>query len=189
MGDAGGQRCEKTNCIQHGIEISTTFQRFQRTLRWNGHHSEHQLWKALDESSLEWRRVVKKEHLGGTKILTKLFEQIKMLLRPCCKTGHHLICNSGITWREKLQLRQKKCPKNILWRSLVVGWIPTNRRQTKCFGRPFAVCVGSDGFNVRGAWSEISRGAAVKHFVEAALWYFLRGAALQHLSSGGGGLL
>ena len=45
----------------------------------------------------------------------------------------------------------------------------------------------SDGFNVRGAWSEISRGAAVKHFVVAALWYFLRGAALQHLSSGGGG--
>ena len=29
-------------------------------------------------------------------------------------------------------------------------------------------------------------GAAVKHFVVAALWYFLRGAALQHLSSGGG---
>ena len=29
-----------------------------------------------------------------------------------------------------------------------------------------------------GAWSEISRGAAVKHFVVAALWYFLRGAAL-----------
>ena len=25
-----------------------------------------------------------------------------------------------------------------------------------------------------GAWSEISRGAAVKHFVVAALWYFLR---------------
>ena len=34
------------------------------------------------------------------------------------------------------------------------------------------------------AWSEISRGAAVKHFVVAALWYFLRWAALQHLSSG-----
>ena len=36
-----------------------------------------------------------------------------------------------------------------------------------------------------GAWSKISRGAAVKHFVVAAMWYFLRGAALQHLSSGG----
>ena len=35
-----------------------------------------------------------------------------------------------------------------------------------------------------GAWSDISRGAAVKHFVVAALWYFLRWAALQHLSSG-----
>ena len=29
-----------------------------------------------------------------------------------------------------------------------------------------------------GTWSEISRRAAVKHFVVAALWYFLRGAAL-----------
>ena len=38
------------------------------------------------------------------------------------------------------------------------------------------------------AWSEISRGAAVKHFVVAALGYFLRGAALQHLSSGGAAL-
>ena len=37
-----------------------------------------------------------------------------------------------------------------------------------------------------GAWSEISRGAAVKHFVVAALWYFWSGAALQHLSSRGG---
>ena len=46
----------------------------------------------------------------------------------------------------------------------------------------------SDGFNVRGAWSEISRGAAVKHFVVTALWYFLRGAALLHLSSEGAAL-
>ena len=44
-----------------------------------------------------------------------------------------------------------------------------------------AVMVSMSG----GAWSELSRGAAVKHFVVAALWYFLRGAALQHLSSGG----
>ena len=37
-----------------------------------------------------------------------------------------------------------------------------------------------------GAWSKISRGAALKHFEVAALWYFLRGAALQHLSRWGG---
>ena len=37
-----------------------------------------------------------------------------MRLRPCCKTGHHLICNSGILRRENLQLRQQKCPKNAL---------------------------------------------------------------------------
>ena len=39
-----------------------------------------------------------------------------------------------------------------------------------------------------GGWSEILRGAVVKHFVVAALWYSLRGAALQHLSSGGAAL-
>ena len=39
------------------------------------------------------------------------------------------------------------------------------------------------------ARSEISRGAAVKHFEMAALWYFFRRAALQHLSSGEGDAL
>ena len=38
----------------------------------------------------------------------------------------------------------------------------------------YAVMVLMSG----GAWSEILRVAAVKHFVVAALWYFLRGAAL-----------
>ena len=30
----------------------------------------------------------------------------KMRLRPCCKTGHHLICYPGIQRREKLHHRQ-----------------------------------------------------------------------------------
>ena len=51
--------------------------------------------EAVDGSGLEWWRVVRKEHLGGTKMLKKLFEQRKMRLRSCCKTGHHLICNFG----------------------------------------------------------------------------------------------
>ena len=45
-----------------------------------------------------------------------------------------------------------------------------------------AVMVSISG----GAWSEISRGAAVKYLVVAALWYFLRGAALQQFVKWGG---
>ena len=52
----------------------------------------------------------------------------------------------------------------------------TKRNQSNYF--TVNLLLVSDGFNVRGAWSEISRGAAVKHFVVAALWYFFRGAAL-----------
>ena len=53
-----------------------------------------------------------------------------------------------------------------------------------CLKQGLLVVTISDGFNVRGAWSEISRGAAVKHFVVAALWYFLRGAALTFFCGG-----
>ena len=60
-----------------------------------------------------------------------------------------------------------------------------SRRVIYCQSDYFASPPCSDGFNVRGAWSEISRGAAVMHFVVVALWYFSRGPALQHLSSGG----
>ena len=49
---------------------------------------------------------MRKEHVVGTKIYKKPSEQRKMLSRPCCKTGHHLICVSCILRREKLQLRQ-----------------------------------------------------------------------------------
>ena len=42
--------------------------------------SEQRL-KAVDENSLEWRRVVRKEHLGGTNMLKNLSEQKKMFLR------------------------------------------------------------------------------------------------------------
>ena len=42
----------------------------------------------------------------GTKIFKKLSEQRKMLLKPSCKTGDHLICYGSITMSEKLQLKQ-----------------------------------------------------------------------------------
>ena len=45
--------------------------------------------KAVDESVLEWRRVERKEQRDGTKTLKKLFEQRKMLLKPCCLLSRH----------------------------------------------------------------------------------------------------
>ena len=69
----------------------------------------------MDESGLEWRRVVEKVHLDGTKMLKKLSEQRKMRLRPCCKTDHHLICNSGILRREKSAAQAVKMPKERAW--------------------------------------------------------------------------
>lgn len=38
---------------------------------------------------INWRRIVKKKHLGGTKMLKKLFVQRKMHKRPFCRTGLH----------------------------------------------------------------------------------------------------
>ena len=44
----------------------------------------------------KWRRVVKNENVGGTKMLKKLTERRKMFIRPCCKTDHHLISIPGV---------------------------------------------------------------------------------------------
>ena len=41
----------------------------EKTLRRNGRCYEHQRPNAVDESDLEWRQVVRKEHFGGTKML------------------------------------------------------------------------------------------------------------------------
>ena len=41
--------------------------------------STSKLLKAVDKIGLEWRRVVKKKHVGGTKMWKKLSEQRKML--------------------------------------------------------------------------------------------------------------
>ena len=78
-------------------QYSDNFQRFLRTLRWNDCCSKQRRFnlqfKAVDKSGLKWRRMVRK---GEIKMLKKLSKQRKILLRPCCKTGHHLICNPGI---------------------------------------------------------------------------------------------
>ena len=55
---------------------------------------------------LRMARGSEKKLLAGTSMLKKLFEIRKARLRPCCKAGHHLICNSGVQRRKKLRLRQ-----------------------------------------------------------------------------------
>ena len=45
---------------------------------------------AVDKSGLGWRRVERKEHLGGTYMVKKLPKRSKMHLRPCCKRVHHI---------------------------------------------------------------------------------------------------
>ena len=62
--------------------------------------------KVVSKNGLEWRTIVRKEHLCRTKKLKKLFEQRKMRSRPGYRTDHHLICNFGTLRREKQQFRQ-----------------------------------------------------------------------------------
>ena len=54
---------------------------YPRTSRRNGccsdQQSFHQLLKVVGENGLEWRAIVRKEHLGGTKRLKKPLEQRK----------------------------------------------------------------------------------------------------------------
>ena len=66
----------------------------------------HELLKVVGENGFEWRAIVRKEHLGGTKRLKNVFEQRKMRSRPGYRTDRHLICNRDKLRREKRQLRQ-----------------------------------------------------------------------------------
>ena len=64
---------------------------------------------AVKSCGRKWLKMARgsgKKNLGGTKMFKKLSEQRKMRLRPCCKTGHHLICDPGIQRHKNLQLRQ-----------------------------------------------------------------------------------
>ena len=55
----------------------------------------------MSENGSEWRVIVRKEHLGGTNRLKKLFEQRKMRSTPGYRTDRHLICNPGTLRREQ----------------------------------------------------------------------------------------
>ena len=64
----------------------------------------------------------KRLRMAGSEKITPLWnlsEQRKMLSRPCCKIGHQLICNPGISRREMLQLWHQKCPTNTFGKSFV----------------------------------------------------------------------
>ena len=102
-------RKQFASSIQYHLS-SDNFLMYPRTLKGNGccldQQSFHQLLKVVGENGLEWRAIVRKEHLGGTKRLKKLFEQRKMRSRPGYRTDRHLICNPGTLRREKRQLRQ-----------------------------------------------------------------------------------
>ena len=90
------------------------------TSRRNGCYSDqqsfHQLLKVVGENGLEWRAIVRKEHLGGTKRLKKLFEQRKVRSRPDYRTDRHLICNPGTLRCEKRQVQEQvKKSKEKSW--------------------------------------------------------------------------
>ena len=66
-----------------------------RTSRRNDYCSDqqsfHQLLKVVDENGLEWRAIVRKEHLGGTKKLKMLFKQRKSKKRKILATRQIVI--------------------------------------------------------------------------------------------------
>ena len=84
---------------------SDNFLMYPRTSTRNGCCSDkqlfHQLLKVVGKNDLEWRAIMRKEHLGGTKRLKKLFEQRIMCSRPGYRTDRHLICDSGTLRCEK----------------------------------------------------------------------------------------
>ena len=86
--------------------------------------------ESCGRKQLKWWAIVRKEHLGGTKSLKKLFEQRKMRSRPGYRTDRHLICNLGTMRHKKRQLRQYRNPRRSHGKILVVGWIPTIFRQS-----------------------------------------------------------
>ena len=93
----GGQRCEET-------VASSMARKFQQLPQVSEHiEMKWPLFRTAMillsvESGLEWRWVARKKQDFKEAIRTK------MLLRPCCKAGHHLICNPGIPRCKKMQL-------------------------------------------------------------------------------------
>ena len=74
-------------------------------MKWNGRSFEQRFLSAVENCERKRLRMAagsEKKHLGGNSMLKKLSKQRKMVLRRCCETGNHLICNRGIPRREKL---------------------------------------------------------------------------------------
>ena len=91
----GKQKWKERVRIKHGVKFPTTSKIFE------GIETEWSLFRAAMISSaiesygqkrLRMAGVREKKYFGGTKMLKNLSEQKKMLLRPCCKTSHYLIC-------------------------------------------------------------------------------------------------
>ena len=65
-----------------------------------------------------------------------------MPLRPCCKTGHHLICNSGISEARKAPAQAVKMTKECSWEEFGRRLDFNYSLDTKYLGKRFAACVG-----------------------------------------------
>ena len=128
MGGFGDEEVRK----QFAFSISTKFRQLSdasedidKECCCSDQRSFHQLLKVVGENNLKWRAIVKKEHLGRTKRLKKLFEQRKMRSKPCYRTDFQLISNSGTMRRENRQIPQYRNPRRSHGKSLVIRWIPT----------------------------------------------------------------
>ena len=92
---------------------------YPRTSRRNGCRSDqqsvHQLLKVVGKNGLEWRAIVRKEHLGGTKRLKKLFEQRKMRLRPWLQDRSSSDLQSRYTEARKAATSAVKKSKEKSW--------------------------------------------------------------------------
>ena len=55
-----------------------------------------------------------KKHFGGTKILKKLSEQRKMLLRPCCKKDHYQFAIPVFRGEKSRSLDSRNVQKSLL---------------------------------------------------------------------------
>ena len=97
-------------------QSSDNFQRFLKTLKWNGCCSNqlyfHQLRMNVGSEKktvVAWNsnKLWKKSTLLGSKMFKKPSELRNMLFRLYCQTGHHLICCPSILRCQKLHLGSK----------------------------------------------------------------------------------
>ena len=102
------------------------------------------LLTVADVSVLEGRRVARKELLGGTKKLKKLFVRKKWPIRPGLQISHQLNFVRSNLKHVRRQPQKLNCLRKGPGRNSEKGWTMISKRQTKCFGRPFAVWVKKD---------------------------------------------